>query len=160
VTAFTENMQALKQNILFRGYFKDRGYLDVTELTKFEVAELPIDPPMKTFAFTAGDLFDKPESTKLKNKKRLTEVGVYLETHPFSLVIIQAFTSHKGTLEENLVMTQAQALGIRTFLAEKFELDDTKLKTKGMGEVDVSQPGRTHWVEISVYALGGLSLGS
>lgn len=155
VAAFTENMQALKQNILFRGYFKDRGYLDATELTKWEIVKLPDVGKMKTFLFPAGDLFEKPEGMKLKDKKRLTEVGTYLETHPFGMAVIQAFTGQAGAHGDNLLLTQAQAMAVRTFLAEKFELDDTKLKTMGMGEVDATPPGSTHWIEISVYAEGG-----
>jgi phospholipid/cholesterol/gamma-HCH transport system substrate-binding protein len=152
VTAFAENMQALKHNILFRGYFKDRGYLDATELTKWEIAKLPEAAPLKSFMLSTGDLFEKPTAMKLKDKKRLTEVGTYLETNPFGLVVIQAFTGHAGSREENLVLTQAQAVVVRTFLAEKFDLDDAKLKTKGMGEVDSTRQGDSHWIEISVYA--------
>ncbi len=152
VTAFTENMEALKHNILFRGYFKDRGYLDAAALTKDEIATLPEAAAVKTFEFSAGDLFESPQSMKLKDKKRLREVGTYLETHPFGMVVIQAFTSLKGSQEENLVTTQAQAMGVRTFLTETFDLDDTKLKTKGMGEVDATGPGKTHWLVISIYA--------
>lgn len=152
VTAFTENMQALKQNILFRGYFKDRGYKDAAELTKAEIAIMPEAATMKAFEFSAGDLFESPQSMKLTDKRKLTEVGTYLETHPFGLVVIQAFTSHKGAQEANLLLTQAQATGVRAFLTETFELDDTKLKTKGMGEVDATDPGKTHWLVISIYA--------
>jgi len=151
-TAFTENMQALKHNILFRGYFKDRGYQDAAELTKAEITALPDGVAVKRFEFAAGDLFESPQSMKLKNKKRLIEVGTYLETHPHGLVVIQAFTSHKGTQEQNLLLTQAQAVGVRTFLAETFALDDTKLKTKGMGEVEATEPARTQWLVISIYA--------
>jgi phospholipid/cholesterol/gamma-HCH transport system substrate-binding protein len=155
VQAFAENMEALKHNILFRGYFKDRGYQDATELTKWEIAKLPEATPLKSFAFPTSELFEKPQVMKLKDKRRLTEVGTYLETHPFGLVVIQAFTGREGTREENLVLTQAQAVVVRTFLAEKFDLDDAKLKTKGMGEVDSTRPGKSHWIEISVYAAEG-----
>jgi phospholipid/cholesterol/gamma-HCH transport system substrate-binding protein len=155
VTAFTENMQALKQNFLFRGYFKDRGYLDSSELTKWEIETLPAGLPMKTFLLTAGDLFEKPATVKLKDKQRLNEVGVYLEKNPFSLVLVQAFTGLVGDHDENLVLTQAQAMVVRNYLADKFEFDDSKLKTKGMGEVPAKAPGQTHWIEISVYAPEG-----
>jgi phospholipid/cholesterol/gamma-HCH transport system substrate-binding protein len=37
LTAFQENMQALKRNFFFRGFFKDRGYMDSEELTKWEI---------------------------------------------------------------------------------------------------------------------------
>jgi len=155
VTAFTENMQALKQNILFRGYFKDRGYLDASELTRWDIETMPAGEPMKRFVFPAGDFFEKPETVKLKDKKRLNEIGRYLQANPFGLVVVQAFSSHAGDHEENLILTQAQAMVVRTYLADHFEFDDTKLKTKGMGEVPTTQPGRTHWLEISVYAADG-----
>jgi len=155
VTAFTENMQALKQNFLFRGYFKDRGYLDATELTKWELETIPAAQPMRKFVLASDDLFEKPATVKLKDKQRLNEVGAYLEKNPFSLVLVQAFTGLAGDHDENLVLTQAQAMVVRNYLADKFEFDDSKLKTKGMGEVPATTPGQTHWIEISVYAPEG-----
>ena len=152
VTAFQENMQALKQNILFRGYFKDRGYMDSTELTKWDIQEMPKATAMKKFVLYARDLFENANSAKLKDKKRLNEVGNYLEKNPFGLALIQGFSGLSGAREENLVLTQAEAMVVRNYLADKFELDDLKLKTKGMGEVATPEAGKEHWIEISVYA--------
>ncbi len=151
VTAFQENMQALKQNILFRGFFKDRGYLDASELTKWELASLPAGAPLRTFGFATRDLFDAPDGFKLKAKRRLSEVGTYLEQTPFSLVVIRVTTGSTGTQEANLVLTQAQAMALRNHLAERFELDDAKLRTHGMGEVPAAVPGKGQGVEITVY---------
>jgi hypothetical protein len=155
LTAFGEDMQALKRSFFFRGFFKDRGYMDSAELTKWEIQKLPEAAPLKTFVFSAADLFDKPDTARLKDKKRLNEVGTYLGQNPFGLVVVQAFSSRAGDHEENLVLTQAQAMVVRDYLADKFELDDTKLKTKGMGEVAPTEQGRVHWIEVSVYTSGG-----
>jgi hypothetical protein len=155
LTSFQENMQALKRSFFFRGFFKDRGYMDSTELVKWEIQKLPDAAPAKKFVFSASDLFDKPDAAKLKDKKRLNEVGTYLEKNPFGLVVVQAFSGRAGDTEENMVLTQAQAMVVRDYLADKFELDDTKLKTKGMGEVAPTEKGRVHWVEISVYSSDG-----
>jgi outer membrane protein OmpA-like peptidoglycan-associated protein len=145
--AFNEDMQALKSNIFFRGYFKDRGYQDASELAKWEIAELPAAAPAKTFSFTAQALFAKPDAAQLKGRKALNEVGAYLEKTPFTLVVIQAFSGGKGDKDANLLLTQAQAMVVRTYLADRFDLDDAKVKTKGMGEAT----GGVHRVEISVY---------
>jgi phospholipid/cholesterol/gamma-HCH transport system substrate-binding protein len=155
LNAFQENMQALKRSFFFRGFFKDRGYMDSSELVKWEIQTLPGSAPVKTFAFSASDLFDKPDTAKIKDRKRLNEVGAYLEKNPFGLVVVQAFTSRAGEADENMVLTQAQAMVVRDYLADKFELDDAKLKTKGMGEVTPTVPGRVHWVEICIYASDG-----
>ena len=155
LTSFQENMDALKRSFFFRGFFKDRGYMDSSELVKWEIQKLPDAAPVKKFVFSASDLFDKPDAAKLKDKKRLNEVGAYLEKNLFGLVVVQAFSGRAGDTEENMVLTQAQAMVVRDYLADKFELDDTKMKTKGMGEVAPTEKGRVHWVEISVYAPDG-----
>jgi outer membrane protein OmpA-like peptidoglycan-associated protein len=150
VTAFQENMEALKGNILFRGYFKDRGYRDAADLTRWELPELPTGVPAKTFTLTAADLFEKAGSAKLKDGKRLEAPGTYLEKNPFRLAVIQAFAGLKGTHEDNLALTRAQAMVVRAYLAVTFELDDAKVKTKAMGET-ASAPGEDGRIVIAVY---------
>lgn len=148
-TAFQENMQALKGNILFRGYFKDRGYQDSADLTRWQIAKLPTAAPQKTFTFATRDLFAKSDA-KLTNRKPLDEVGAYLEGTPFGLVVIQAYAGAKGDTDANLILTEAQAMVLRSEIAERFELDDTKLKTMGMGEAQ-AETGKASWITIAVY---------
>jgi phospholipid/cholesterol/gamma-HCH transport system substrate-binding protein len=134
VTAFEENMQALKHNWFFRGFFKDRGYMDSTELTKHEISELPPGPELKKFSYDSKDLFAKPDTAKLKNEKSLNKVGKFLEENNFRLAVVVVSSGQKGDVEENRLLTRARAMVIRQYLAEKFRLDDTRLKTKGSGE--------------------------
>jgi len=149
VIAFQENMQALKTNILFRGYFKDRGYQDAGDLTRWAIARLPEAPPVRTFSLAARDLFEAG-GARFKGKRSLDPVGADLEQHPFGLVVVQAFSGPKGNQDENLQLTQAQAMVVRSYLVDRFELDDTKLKTLGMGETE-AQPGQEGRVVLSVY---------
>src|ERR1700736_5112281 len=51
VASFQENMEAMKQNVLLRGYFKRRGYENSSDLAKNEIMELPQTVPLKTFTF-------------------------------------------------------------------------------------------------------------
>ncbi len=78
VTDFQENMGALKQNFLLRGYFKNRGYEDSADLAKNAVGRLPKGTPMKEFTYSAQQLFDKHDSAKLKNQKSLNSGGEFL----------------------------------------------------------------------------------
>ena len=147
--AFQENMQALKANILFRGYFKDRGYQDAADLTRWAIARMPEGAPARTFTLAAKDLFEA-DGARLSGKQRLNPVGADLEQHPFVLAVVQAFSGPKGNQDENLLLTQAQAMVVRTYLADRFELDDSRLKTLGMGEAP-AQPGQEGRIVISVY---------
>src|ERR1700732_630205 len=78
VAAFQENMEAMKQNVLLRGYFKKRGYENSSDLAKNEIPQLPQTPPLKTFTFESKQLFDNVDTAKPKNQKSLRAAGQFL----------------------------------------------------------------------------------
>jgi len=139
MTSFQENMQALKSNWFLRGFFKKRGYQDSAELTKYAIAKLPDRPFSNRFEIGAKDLFDKPDTAKLKNEKVLNQIGARLERMPYDLIAVAAYSGVRGETAENLVLTQARAMVVRQHLAEHFKIDDQRIKTIGMGE-DTANP--------------------
>ena len=151
VNAMQEDMQALKKNFLLRGFFKDRGYEDSTELTKNQIAQLPSQPPMMKFVYDGEELFDKPATAKLKKEKLLTEAGRYLEKTPFSLAVIAADTDMKGESDKDRILTQARATVARAYLARNFRIDDKRLKTIGLGKS--SEVSSTSRLQILVFAI-------
>ncbi|MCI0625461.1 MAG: MlaD family protein [Acidobacteria bacterium] len=146
MTSFQENMQALKSNWFLRGFFKSRGYQDSAELTKHAIPKLPERPFSNRFEIGGNDLFDKPETAKLKNEKLLNRIGALLERSAYELIVVAAYAGLRGETEENLVLTQARAMVVREHLAEHFKIDDRRIKTIGMGET----PGAPR-IEIIVY---------
>ena len=148
-TALDENMEALKHNFLLRGFFKKRGYDDAAEITKHQIARLPAGTPAKTFDFDGREIFDKPDTAKVKEKKALDEAGKYLESNKFGLAVVVASVGMKGESEKERVLTEARATAVRDFLAQNFHLDDTRIKTIGLGKTDAT--GDTGKVEILVY---------
>jgi len=151
MTAFQENMQALKSNWFFRGFFKDRGYQDATELTKHAIEKLPERPFSNRFEISANDLFDKPDTAKFKNEKVLNRIGVLLERTPYDLVVVAAYSGLRGDTDENLILTQARAMVVRQHLVEHFKLDDQRIKTIGMGEDGATADKQAERVTIIVY---------
>jgi phospholipid/cholesterol/gamma-HCH transport system substrate-binding protein len=149
-TSFQENMEALKHNFFLRGFFKKRGYYDSSQLTANAVSTLPGRAPVKEFAFDGRDLFNKPDTAKLRKKEILNQAGAYLEGNQFGLAVIVAGTGAAGEKESNLKLAQARAMVVRQYLAEKFKLDDARLKTMGAGEGH-DQSGS---VKIVVYPAG------
>jgi len=150
-TSFQENMEALKHNFFLRGFFKKRGYYDSSELTKNAVTKLPAGQPARTFNFESKDLFAKPDTAKLSKEKSLDQVGAFLESNPYAVVIVKAQTGTKGTKEENVKLSQARAMVVRQYLAKRFKIDDARLKTLGAGEAAANEDGR---LSIVVYPGG------
>jgi ABC-type transport system involved in resistance to organic solvents, periplasmic component len=137
-TKLDENMEAMKHNFLLRGFYKKRGYEDETELKKHEISGLPRETAIKTFDYDAKQLFDKPDTAKLKNQKLLNEAGKFLEENKFGTAVVSAYMSMKGDSEKDRVLTEARSMVVRDYLIKNFKLDDTRIKTLGMGKSNVA----------------------
>ncbi|MHB8499906.1 MAG: MlaD family protein [Candidatus Acidiferrales bacterium] len=152
VTAFQEDMEALKQNFLVRGYFKKRGYEDSADLAQNAIPELPQSAPLKTFTFDSKQLFDKEDTAKPKNQKSLRAAGQFLAETEFGLAVVVVSTGSTGDAQKDLVLTQARAMVVRNYLVGNFSFDDAQLKTMGRGK-GKSAASDSAWgtVEIIVY---------
>jgi len=134
VTAFQENMEAMKHNFLLKGFYKNRGYEDSSALEANKIDELPQGEPMKTFSFTAKQLFDTRASAKLKDAKSLNVGGNYLAQNQYGLAVVVVSAGSEGDTQQELVLSQARAMVVREYLVENFGFDDTPLKTMGIGK--------------------------
>jgi phospholipid/cholesterol/gamma-HCH transport system substrate-binding protein len=149
VGALNEDAEALKHNFLLRGFFKNRGYENPEELTKNEIRQLPQGPHSKQFDFESKQLFDKPDSAKLKNEKALNEPDKFLQANGFGLAVVEAHASMKGDSAKDRETTQAQAMVVRDYLVKNFKLEDTRIKTMGTGKAN--DPSAENGVSIIVY---------
>lgn len=150
-TSFQDDMEALKHNLLLRGFFQKRGYENASELTKYEIPRLPEKPHVKEFVYDAGKIFDKSDSAKLKNQETLNEAGKFLEENKFDLAVVVA-SETMGDTQRDRVLTEARAKVVRDFLIQNFRLDDTRIKTKGLGKT--KEEGYTGKVQIIIYPFG------
>ena len=147
VEAFHSDMRALQQNFLLRGFFEKRGYNDPSELTKDAISRMPPESPSRSFEYDTTDLFDKPDNAKLKNKKRLDEAGKYLEKDKFNLAIVAA-SAARGDSQKDRVLTKARAKVVRDYLVQNYRLDDTRIKTIGLGK----QNDANEFGKVSIFA--------
>ncbi len=150
VTSIHDDADAMKHNFLLRGFFKDRGYANPAEVSLHTVSQLPKEQPLKSFQFVAKSLFDKPDSAKLRNQKTLDAAGQYLQTQKFGFAVISSSTGTTGDTDKQQALSDARGFVVRKYLVDNFSLDDTHLKTLGLGKNSTaSQDGS---IEILVYA--------
>ena len=145
-------MEALKHNFFLRGFFKERGYESVADLKKNEISQLPDKPVAKKFDYEAKKIFDKPDAAKLKDEKTLNDAGNYLQNNLFGLAVVAAYTDMKGDTEKDRLLSEARAMVVRDYLVRNFKLDDTRIKTIGVGKSDKAAEGGS--VDVLIYAEG------
>jgi len=150
--AFKEDMEALKHNFFLRGFFKERGYESSADLKRNEISQLPDRPITRKFAYEAKKVFDKTNTAKLKNDKSLDEAGGYLQHNHFGLAVVAAYTDMKGDTQTDRLLTEARAMVVRDYLVKNFKLEDTRIKTIGLGKSDKVTEGGS--VEILIYQEG------
>jgi len=150
VTSIHEDAEALQHNFLLRGFFKNQGYTNPAEITQHEVAGLPKEQPTKSFDFNPKSLFDKPDAAKLKNEKSLDAAGQFLQSQRFGLAVVVATTGRTGDSEQDRVLSEGRSFVVRKYLVDKFQLDDTRLKTLGLGKTADASPDGS--IQILIYA--------
>jgi phospholipid/cholesterol/gamma-HCH transport system substrate-binding protein len=155
VIDFQENMEALKHNFFLSGYFKKRGYEDSAELAANRIGGLPQGTPIKTFTYSAKELFDGRASAKLKNQKSLNAGGEFLAQNQFGFAVVVVSAGMEGDTQKDQVLTEARAMVIREYLVENFGFDDSQLKTMGMGkQANAAQDGEWGTIQILIFPAG------
>jgi outer membrane protein OmpA-like peptidoglycan-associated protein len=149
VEAFDQNMTALQHNFLLNGFFKKRGYNEPGELTENSIAKLPAVPSAREFDYDAEKLFKQRDGAQLKNQKQIDEAGDFLQDKKFGLAVVASSVATGDTPQDHL-LTEARAKAVRDYLVQNFKLDDTRLKTIGLGKS--KQAGDSGNVRILVYA--------
>jgi phospholipid/cholesterol/gamma-HCH transport system substrate-binding protein len=145
-----EDMEAAKHNFLMSHFFHKRGYEDSTDLTKNEIAQLPSTPAVKRFSWSGPRIFEKDDTAKLKDTKALNEAGAFLQANPFGLAVVAGYAD-KGDSAQEKIVTEARAMVVRDYLVKTFKMDDTRVKTIGLGKsTDAGVAG----VAVLVYPAG------
>jgi phospholipid/cholesterol/gamma-HCH transport system substrate-binding protein len=149
IVDFQENMEALKHNFLLRGYFKNRGYEDASQLGKDEIAAAPEAAPVKNFDFQSKQLFDKQYSAKFKGQKALKQAGDFLAGNDFGVAVIEVSTGSSGDSDSDMKLAEGRALVVRDYLVQHFGFDDTKLKTVSLGK-QIGDVSKDEWGEVKI----------
>lgn len=148
INAFTADMEALQHNFLLSGFFKKRGYDEPSQLAEDSISKVPAGRPSKEFDYDASRVFKKPDNAELKNEKDFDEAARYLEDNQFGLAVITA-SAATGDTDKDRTLTRARARVVRDYIVGKFRVDDTRIKTLGLGKL--KNAGDDGTVQILVY---------
>jgi hypothetical protein len=80
----------------------------------------------------------------------LNDVGQFLQDNKFGVAVVAARSGMKGDTDKVRELTDAQALVVRDYLMRNFQIDDTRVKTMGVGKSQ--DEGDSYKLDVLVYA--------
>jgi len=162
MSGFAENMEALKRNFLFRGFFNNRGYFNLAEISpaQYRQGVLTNDGSRGVARVWLGVpvLFEPdPENA---DADRLTESGkARLDSaiEPFlsrlgdAILIIEGYAT-QGMKDEQFRRSQARAATARNYLIGRFGLNPQTTGVMPLGSDSAESPSNKPWDGVALAA--------
>ena len=155
MTSFADNMEALKHNFLFRGFFNERGYFNLAGVSPTQYrAGLLTRGNRRIVArvwLTSAVLFEPDpahqgdERLADGGKTRLdSAIAPFLDRLVSGILVVEGY-AQQGTRDEQYVTSRARASMIREYLIGKFQLDPTTTGIMPMGSDAAGSPEDRPW---------------
>lgn len=139
---FAENMEALKRNWFFRGFFKNRGFYDLDEvsLAEYKDGRFAKGKERHRFWLEQPEMFNigagGSESLSDPGKQRLERImGDMLHVAMSSPIMIEGYST-EGTVLDQFECSRKRAAIVRRYMIERFRLDPDYVGVMPMGKVE------------------------
>ncbi len=130
MSGFAENMDALRHNFLFRGFFNARGYFDLDQISPAEYREGALASNGRRVVrvwLDAGRVFEPGEddlpALSADGRRRLdAAIAPYLDRVRDGVLMLEGYEP-AGTTDQQFLGSRARAAVSRDYLVERFHLD-------------------------------------
>ncbi len=145
--------EALKHNFLLRGYFRNRGYFNLSDLSESDyragVLEQRGRRALRVW-LSAGVLFetapDGRETISEEGRGRLdSAMGVLLEHREGGPLIVEGYDATAPDEAGRYLVSRARAAMVREHLVRRFDLDPSAVGFLALGNRPVGEPPSTPW---------------
>jgi phospholipid/cholesterol/gamma-HCH transport system substrate-binding protein len=162
MTGFAENMEALKHNFLFRGFFRDRGYFRLADISPaaYRSGVLTNDGT-RTVArvwLSSAVLFERdpenPAGERLteEGRRRLdSAVAPFLDRLPGGVLMVEGY-AQQGTRDEAYLRSRERAALACEYLIGKFHLDPVATGFIALANDSVGSPAAAPWDGVALAA--------
>jgi phospholipid/cholesterol/gamma-HCH transport system substrate-binding protein len=158
MASLAEDMEALKHNFLFRGYFNSRGYFDLSHIAPADYRQ------GKAFAnhrnavrvwLSATSVYESgaengSERMSDDGKKAVdSAIAPYLDRLAGSVVMVEGY-SQREAREDQYLQSRDRAVVARQYLIARFHLDPDAIGMMPLGSESPGSPGATPWDGIAL----------
>ncbi len=154
-----DDTEALKRNFFFHGFFKRRGFYNLTGSTADEYRRDRLYSNPKDFRLwlTGSDLFvtDRNGTDSLSSKgKELVDDGVarFGEALVAAPVVVEGYSSSQDKAQQ-LALSYGRALLIRHYLENRFHLENKDVGIVSLQDDPPPGVGHEHWDGVCILVL-------
>jgi phospholipid/cholesterol/gamma-HCH transport system substrate-binding protein len=154
MAGLSDNMEALKRNFLFRGFFNRRGYFNLAEISPEEYRKGALSKDgdrMAVRVWLRSDvLFGPPapngeEALTDEGKVRLdAALAPHLGRLVDSILMVEGY-SDAGPVASQFVVSRMRATAIRDYLVARFDLDPGAVGVMPLGAEAIGSPHGPTW---------------
>jgi hypothetical protein len=155
MSGFAENMEALKHNFLVRGFFKDRGFFNLADISPaaYQKIGLKLGGGQRTSHvwLPASTLFeaapDEPATERLTaaGKAQLdAAIGGYLDRLRTGVLVVEGYAQAGGKADQYL-RSRVRASLVRTYLITAFSLPPQTTGVMPLGRESAGSPDAQPW---------------
>lgn len=156
-----DDTEALKHNLLLRGFFRRRGYYNLTHINPDDYGKDKVfaDPANSRARLEATDLFTMDASGAeilSSGGKHLLNAAMakYGESVVQRPIVIEGYSS-AGKPEDQLSSSRHRALLVRQYLRNHFQLDGDTLGVVSMKASPIGRPSTDPWDGVCLVVLNG-----
>ncbi len=161
MSGFAENMEALKHNFLLRGFFNNRGYFDLTQLSPADYRQGVLTKNSDRRAvrvwLRADALFEaatvdasvgaspiREQLTVAGKAAADAAIAPYLDYVAAGIVMVEGY-AQMGAQDERYLRSRARASIVRDYLIAKFTLDPQATGAIPLSAESSDSPGNAPW---------------
>jgi phospholipid/cholesterol/gamma-HCH transport system substrate-binding protein len=133
MAGFAENMEAMNHNFLLRGFFNDRGFFNLADISPdaYRRGALTRDGDRRAVRVWLGAPVLFEADSEQPGRERLSEggkarldssVATFIDSLPGDALIVEGY-ARQGTKDEQYLHSRIRASLVRDYLINKFELD-------------------------------------
>lgn len=153
MAGFSDNMEALRHNFLFRGFFNKRGYFNLEDVSpaEYRAGALTSDGRRAvrvwldtSRVFETAPEADTPRLTADGRARLDSAMAPYLDRVSDGVLMIEGFAQIDGA-DRQYLLSRARAVAVRQYLLDRFDLDPGATGVMPLGSESPGSPNEQPW---------------
>jgi hypothetical protein len=146
-----DDTEAMKHNLFLRGFFKKRGFYDLSDLTpaQYRTSKFVKDRSVKRIWLDSGEIFSSPakgaEELSPQGRAEVDKaMADFVPDLPNRPIVVEGY-SERGSPDERFRQSQQHALALQRYLQTRFKLAANLVGEIPLGDTPPDSTGKQRW---------------